>query len=83
MVGNRPDGSVGEMPVPGIAGSFVPGGNAAVDELGIAVLAATTTYDPVPVKDRAPDAVASAEMRTDLPTVAVDRTGTAACSSAA
>jgi hypothetical protein len=83
-VGNRPDGSVGETPVPEIAGRLVPGGKlTGADELGMAVFAATTTSDAVPVNDRAPEAVASAEMRTCRPTVAADRTGTLACSSAA
>jgi hypothetical protein len=75
---------VGETPVPDIAGRVVPGGKLAeADELGMAVLAATTTSDAVPVNDRAPEPNASAEIRTALPTPAVDRTGTLARSSAA
>jgi hypothetical protein len=87
-VGNRPDGSAGETPVPDIPGSvvpagrFVPGGKVA-DELGMAVLAATTRSEAVPMKDRAPEAVASAEMCARSPALALDRTGTLACSSAA
>jgi len=81
-VGNRPDGSVGETPVPDIAGSVVPGGRVA-DELGIVVPAATTRSEAVPLNDRAPEAVASAEMCARSPAVAVDSTGTVACSSAA
>jgi len=81
-VGNRPDGSVGETPVPDIAGSVVPGGKV-VDELGMVVLAATTRSEAVPLNDRAPVAVASAEMCARSPAVAVDRTGIRACSSAA
>jgi len=53
------------------------------EELGIDVLAATTTSEAVALKDRAPEAVASAEMRTCTPTPAVDRTRTLTCSSAA
>lgn len=83
-VGNRPDGSVGDTPVPEIAGRVVPGGKlTAADEFGMAVFAATTTSDAVPVNDRAPEAAASAEIRTCPPTVAAERTGTLACSSAA
>ena len=83
-VGNRPDGLVGETPVPDIAGRLVPGGKPTeAGELGMAVFAATTTSDAVPVNDRAPEAVASAEMRTCPPTVAADRTGTLTWSSAA
>ena len=86
-VGNRPDGSVGETPVPDIAGSVVPAGRLVpggkVDELGMAVLAATTRSEAVPLNDRAPEAVASAEIRARSPAAAADRTGTLACSSAA
>jgi len=53
------------------------------DEVGMAVSGATTTSEAVPLNDRAPEAVASAEIRTCAPTVAADRTGTLACSSAA
>jgi hypothetical protein len=75
---------VGETPVPEIAGRLVPGGKlTGADELGMAVFAATTTSDPVPLNERAPEAVASAEMSTRPPTLAVDPTGTLACSSAA
>ena len=81
-VGNRPEGLVGETPVPEMGGRLVPGGRLA-EELGMAVLAATTTSDAVPLNDRAPEAVASAEICTSAPTVALDRTRTAACSSAA
>jgi hypothetical protein len=81
-VGNKPDGSVGDTPVPGIVGRFVPVGRLD-EELEIDVLAATTTSEAVPLKDRAPEAVASAEMRTCTPTPAVSRTRTLACSSAA
>ena len=73
---------MGETPVPDIAGSVVPGGRVA-DELGMAVSAATTRSEAVPLNDRAPEAVASAEMRARSPAVAVDRTGTLARSSAA
>lgn len=82
-VGNRPDGLVGETPVPEIAGRLVPGGKLMVGELGMVAFAATTTSDAVPLNDRAPEAMASAEMRTCPPTVAVDRTGTLARSSVA
>ena len=80
-VGNNPAGLVGETPVPEIAGRFVPGGKL-TEELGIGVFAATTTSEAVPLKDRAPEAVATAEMRKCRPTVAVDRTRTLASSSA-
>jgi hypothetical protein len=73
---------VGETPVPDIAGSVVPGGKVA-GELGIVVPAATTRSEDVPVNDRAPEALASAEMCARSPAAAVDRTGTVACSSAA
>jgi hypothetical protein len=81
-VGNRPDGSVGDTPVPDIAGRSVPAGKLE-EELGMDVLAATTTSEAVPLKDRAPEAVASAEMLTRTPTPAAFRTRTLACSSAA
>lgn len=81
-VGNKPDGSVGDTPVPDIAGRFVPAGKLE-DELGIAVLAATMTSVAVLLKDFAPEAVASAEMRTRAPTPAASFTRTLACSSAA
>ena len=74
IVGNRPEGLVGETPVPEIAGklmpggSVVPGGKPTAGELGMAVLAATTMSEAVPWNDRAPEAVASAEMRTCPPT---------------
>jgi len=74
---------VGETPVPEIAGRLVPGGKLMADELGRATFAATTTSDADPLNDRAPEAMASAEMRTCPPTAAVDRTGTLARSSAA
>ena len=86
---------MGETPVPDIVGNVVPGnvvpgGNVVVggkpavaDELGMDVLAATTTSDAVPLNDRAPEAVAAAEIRTGLPTPAVDCTGTLTRSSAA
>jgi hypothetical protein len=83
-VGNRPAGLVAETPVPDIAGSVVPGGKlTTADELGMGVLAETTTSDAVPMNDREPEAVALAEMRTGPPMVAVDRTGRLTCSSAA
>jgi hypothetical protein len=81
-VGNKPDGSLGDTPVPDIAGRFVPVGKLE-EELGIAVLAATTTSEAVPLKECAPEAVTSAEMRTRTPTPAAARTRTLACSSAA
>jgi hypothetical protein len=81
-VGNRPDGSVGDTPVPDIDGRSVPVGKLE-EELGMDVLAATTTSEAVPLKDRAPEAVASAEMLTRAPTPAAFRTRTLACSSAA
>jgi hypothetical protein len=81
-VGNRPDGSVGDTPDPDIAGRSVPVGKSE-EELEIDVLAATTTSEAVPVKDRASEPVASAEMRTCTPTPAAARTRTLACSSAA
>jgi hypothetical protein len=81
-VGNKSDGSVGDTAVPGIAGRSVPVGRFE-EELGIDVLAATTTSEAVPLKDRAPEAVASAEMRTWTPTPAAARTRTLASSSAA
>jgi len=81
-VGNRPDGSVGDTPVPDIDGRFVPAGKLE-EELGMDVLAATTTSDAVPLKDRAPEAVASAEILTRTPTPAASFTRTFACSSAA
>jgi hypothetical protein len=65
-----------------MGGSVVPGGKLE-EEFGMAVFAATTTSDAVPVNDCAPEAVASAEMRTSPPTAAVDPTGTLNCSSAA
>jgi hypothetical protein len=49
----------------------------------MAVFAATTESEAVPLNDRAPEALASAEMRTSPPTLALDRTETLACSSAA
>jgi hypothetical protein len=73
---------VGDTPVPDIAGRFVPAGKLE-DELGIAVLAATMTSVAVLLKDFAPEAVASAEMRTRAPTPAASFTRTLACSSAA
>jgi hypothetical protein len=83
-VGKSPDGLVGDTPVPEIAGRLVPGGKLApADELGMTVFALTTTSAAVPWNDRAPEAVASAEMRTCPPTRAVDRTPTLACNSAA
>jgi hypothetical protein len=75
---------VGETPVPEIAGRLVPGGKpTTADELGMAVFGATTRSEAVPLNDSAPEAVASAEMRTCSPTAAVDRTGTRTCNSAA
>jgi hypothetical protein len=47
------------------------------------VLAATTTSEAVPLKDRAPEAVASAEIFTRTPTPAASFTRTFACSSSA
>jgi hypothetical protein len=73
---------VGETPVPEMAGNVVPG-DKLEEELGMTVFAATTTSDAVPSNDCAPEAVASAAMRTTPPTVAVDATGTLNCSSAA
>jgi hypothetical protein len=66
-----------------MAGRLVPGGKLGGAVVGMVVLAATTTSDAVPLNGRAPEAVASAEMWTSPPTVAVDLTGTAAWSSAA
>ena len=81
-VGNRPDGSLGDTPVPDIAGRSVPAGKLE-EELGMDVLAATTTSEAVPVKDRAPEATASAEIFTRTPTPAASLTRTFAASSAA
>jgi hypothetical protein len=81
-VGNSPDGSVGETPGPEIPSWLMPGGKL-TEELGIGVLAVTTTSEAVPLKDRAPEAVALAEMRTSPPTVALDRTRTLTSSSTA
>jgi hypothetical protein len=51
-VGNRPDGSVGETPVPEIAGSL-PGAGSVTDELGVDVGAATIRSDAEPVNESA------------------------------
>jgi hypothetical protein len=80
-VGNRPDGSLGDTPVPDIDGRSVPAGR--LEELGMDVLAATTTSAAVALKDRAPEAVASAEIVTRTPTPAASLTRTDASSSAA
>jgi hypothetical protein len=82
MVGNKPEGSVGATPVPGMAGRFCCGGMETVG-LGIVVFDATTLSRADPVNDNAPEAVALAEICTSPPTAANEPTFTVTCSSSA
>ena len=80
MVGNKPEGSAGETPVPGIGGRFCCGGMLRV-EFGILAFAATTLSRADPVNDDAPAAVALADICTSSPRDANEPTFTVASNS--
>ena len=79
-VGNKPEGSAGETPVPGIGGRFCCGGMFTV-EFGILAFAATTLSRADPVNDDAPAAVALADIWTSSPRAANEPTFTVASNS--
>jgi len=79
-VGNRPDASAGETPVPGMGGRFCCGGMLTV-EFGIVAFAATTLSRADPVNDNAPLAVALADICTSSPSAANEPTFTVASNS--
>jgi hypothetical protein len=80
-VGKRPDGSVGEIPVPEIVGSVPEFGSVIKGLVGLVVGLTTTTSVAESEKERAPVADALAESCTCSPSVALDRTRTVAWSS--
>jgi hypothetical protein len=77
-VGNRPDGSVGEMPVPEIVGSVPDVGSVMRGLVGLVVGLVTTTSVAESEKEAAPAADAFAEICTCSPSAALDRTCTVA-----
>lgn len=79
-VGNSPAGLLGEVPVPGSAGSEV-GGSVTPGRLALTVGVRTTTSVADPESDRDPLADALAVSLTCSPSGAVDCTSTAASSS--
>jgi hypothetical protein len=82
-VGNRPDGSVGEMPVPEIVGSVPGTGSVTRGPTGLLVGFTTTTSVAEPEKESAPAADALAVSCTCSPSAALARTCTVASSSSA
>jgi len=79
-VGNKPEGSAGDTPVPGMAGKFCCAGIVTVG-LGILALGSTTLSRADPVNDNACAPVALADISTSSPRVANAPTFTVACSS--
>lgn len=77
-VGKRPDGSVGEIPVPEIVGSVPEFGSVIKGLVGLVVGLTTTTSVAESEKERAPVADALAESCTCSPSAALDRTRTVA-----
>ncbi len=82
-VGKRPDGSVGEMPVPEIVGSGPDPGSVISGLVGLVAGFTTTTSVAEPDQESAPFADALADTCTCSPSAALDRTCTVASSSAA
>jgi hypothetical protein len=79
-VGNKPEASAGETPVPGMGGRFCCGGMLTV-EFGIVAFAATTRSRADPVNDNAPAALALADICTSSPRAANEPTFTVASNS--
>jgi len=73
-VGNRPDGFVGEMPVPEIVGNVPDAGSVIRGLVGLVVGFTTTTSAAEPEKERARAADAFAEISTCSPRAALDCT---------
>lgn len=81
-VGNRPDGLLGDTPVPEMAGS-VAGDKEMDGTVGVVVDDTATTSVADPENDFAPLADAVAVICTCSPSAALALTGTTACSSSA